>query len=102
MDVIQAGVLGQLAGHSVAWFLSGKGLSDITQGPELTMAGLSIAAELSMYYIGTNGGKSLYPNAVQLGAIYMNRGVPSDPLRDPQVMGSAGSVAAKTYLLYSK
>ena len=30
---IQAGILGQLAGHSVAWFLDGKSLADITTVP---------------------------------------------------------------------
>jgi len=40
----------------------------------------------------------LYPNIVQAGAIYYNRGIPREPLKDPQVMGSIGSAAAKMWL----
>lgn len=101
MEVIQAGVYGQLAGHSLGWILSGKSLSDITSQPELMMAGLAIASELSLFVIGTRGLNALAPNVAQAGAIYLNRGMPSQPLRDPQLMGSVGSAIAKTLHAYS-
>ena len=45
---IQAGILGQLAGHSVAWFLDGRSLADITSMPSLMMAGVALASEVAV------------------------------------------------------
>ena len=99
MDVIQAGVLGQLAGHAVAWVASGSSISEITSTSSLMMAGLAIASELSMMVIGVRGLYKYAPNVAQAGAIYVNRGIPSNPLTDPQAMGYVGSIAAKTLLV---
>jgi hypothetical protein len=95
MDV-QAGIIGQLAGHSVAWFLDGKSLADITRMPTLLMAGMALASEVVIMTLAPSN--NLYPNVVQAGAIYYNRGIPREPLKDPQVMGSIGSAAAKMWL----
>ena len=93
---IQAGILGQLAGHSVAWVLDGKSLADITRTPSLMMAGVALASEVVVLTLAPSN--NLYPNIVQAGAIYFNRGIPREPLKDPQVMGSIGSAAAKMWL----
>ena len=93
---IQAGILGQLAGHSVAWFLDGRSLADITSMPSLMMAGMALASEVAVLTLAPSN--NLYPNVVQAGAIYYTRGIPREPLKDPQVMGSIGSAAAKMWL----
>ena len=92
---IQAGILGQLAGHSVAWFLDGRSRADITSMPSLMMAGMALASEVAVLTLAPSN--KLYPNVVQAGAIYW-RGIPREPLKDPQVMGSIGSAAAKMWL----
>ena len=93
---IQAGILGQLAGHSVAWFLDGRSLADITSMPSLMMAGMALASEVAVLTLAPSN--KLYPNIVQAGAIYYNRGIPCEPLKDPQVMGSIGPAAANVWL----
>jgi hypothetical protein len=57
---IQAGILGQLAGHSVAWFLDGRSLADITSMPSLMMAGVALASEVAVLTLAPSNKHSVY------------------------------------------
>jgi len=101
-NYVGIGVGGQLAGHAVAWVLSGASINQIVSVPSLVGAGLSITGELLVFLTGNQGLVALLPNAVQVGAVATTRGITTDGwFKDPQIMGAVGSATAKTLYAYS-
>ena len=94
------GIGGQLAGHAIAWGLAGTSVADIVSPSSLTAIALALGSELAVLVIGNDGITSLIPNVAQVGAIAATRGVSADSWKDPQVLGSVGSGAAKTHYAF--
>jgi hypothetical protein len=100
--LLGVGIGGQLAGHAIAWGLAGTRMSEITSPSSLTAIALSLGSELAVLVIGDDGITSLLPNVAQVGAIAATRGVSAASWKDPQVLGSAGSAAAKTLYAFQR
>ena len=100
--LLGVGIGGQLAGHVVAWGLAGTSVADIMSPSSLTAIALSLGSELAVLVIGDDGITSLLPNVAQVGAIVATRGVSDKSYKDPQVLGSAGSAAAKTLYAFQR
>lgn len=100
--LLGVGIGGQLAGHAIAWGLTGTRMSDIMSPSSLTAIALSLGSEVAVLFVGNDGITSLLPNVAQVGAIVATRGVSADSWKDPQVLGSAGSAAAKTLYAFQR
>ena len=100
-NLLGVGIGGQLAGHALAWGLSGATIAKIISPPSLMAAGLALAGEFAVLIVGNDGILSLLPNVAQAGTVVAVRGITMDGWsKDPQLLGAAGSAAAKTLYVF--
>ena len=99
-SLLIAGLVGNVAGHAVAWGLKGATIADITKPESLMAVGLSLGSELAVLMV-SDPILSLAPNVAQAGAVLSLRGS-SSLQTDPQFVGAIGSAGAKTLYAFQK